>query len=92
VPLGSFHGSTYDEISMALHPGDVFVFCSDGVSEAMNVNGEEFGASRLLAVVERTRQLAPRAIVDEIFRSVEAFREGAPPNDDMTAVVVKITG
>jgi sigma-B regulation protein RsbU (phosphoserine phosphatase) len=90
VPLGSFHGSTYDEISMALHTNDVFVFCSDGVFEAMNVNGEEFGASRLLAVVEKGRQLAPRALVDEIFRSVEAFRQGAPPNDDMTAVAIKI--
>jgi sigma-B regulation protein RsbU (phosphoserine phosphatase) len=90
VPLGSFHGSTYDEISMALHTGDVFVFCSDGVFEAMNVNGEEFGADRLLAIVERTRQLAPRAMVDEIFRSVESFRDGAAPNDDMTAVAVKI--
>ncbi len=92
VPLGSFHGTTYDEISMALHAGDVFVFCSDGVSEAMNVNGEEFGAERLIAVVERTRQLTPRAIVDEIFQSVESYRDGAAPNDDMTAVAVKITG
>jgi len=92
VPLGSFLGSTYDEISMALHAGDLFVFCSDGVFEAMNVNGEEFGAPRLLAVVERVRQLAPRAIVDEIFAAVEAFREGAAPNDDMTAVTVKMIG
>jgi sigma-B regulation protein RsbU (phosphoserine phosphatase) len=92
VPLGSFYGSTYDEISMALHAGDLFVFCSDGVFEAMNVNGEEFGASRLIGVVERVRQLTPRAIVDEIFTAVEAFREGAAPNDDMTAVVVKMTG
>jgi len=92
VPLGSFLGSTYDEISMALHAGDLFVFCSDGVFEAMNVNGEEFGAPRLLAVVERARQLAPRAIVDEIFAAVETFRDGFAPNDDMTAVVVRITG
>jgi phosphoserine phosphatase RsbU/P len=91
VPLGSFPGSTYDEISMALHAGDLFVFCSDGVFEAMNVNGEEFGAVRLLAVVERARQLAPRAIVDEIFAAVEVFREGAAPNDDMTAVAVRIS-
>ena len=91
VPLGSFHGSTYDEISLTLHSGDLFVFCSDGVFEAMNINSEEFGGARLLAVVERTRQLPPRAIVDEIFTAVEAFRQGAAPNDDMTAVVVKIT-
>ena len=91
VPLGSFPGSAYDEITYALHPGDLFVFCSDGVSEAMNVIGEEFGSARLIGVIERARQLAPRAIVEEIFAAVEAFREGFPPNDDMTAVVVRIT-
>ena len=86
VPLGSFQGSTYDELTYALHPGDLFVFCSDGVSEAMNVNGEEFGSARLIEVVQQSRELAPRALVDAIFDAVETFREGFPPNDDMTAV------
>jgi sigma-B regulation protein RsbU (phosphoserine phosphatase) len=92
VPLGAFQGSTYDELTYALHTGDLFVFCSDGVYEAMNVNGDEFGAERLLAVVEQSRGLAPRAAVDAVFDAVEAFREGFPPNDDMTAVAVKIVG
>src|SRR4030095_7010310 len=51
VPLGSFSGSTYDEIIFALHPGDLFVFCTDGVCEAMNAEGEEFTAARLVDVV-----------------------------------------
>ena len=92
VPLGSFQGSSYDEITYALHTGDLFVFCSDGVSEAMNVNGEEFGSARLIEIVERSRELAPRVLVDAIFDAVETFREGFPPNDDMTAVAVRITG
>ena len=91
VPLGSFQGSTYDEISVALHPGDLFVFCSDGVFEAMNVNGDEFGAARLLNVVETLREKPPREVVEAIFSAVDVFRAGAPPNDDMTAVAVKIT-
>jgi sigma-B regulation protein RsbU (phosphoserine phosphatase) len=91
VPLGSFQGSTYDELTFALHAGDVFVFCSDGIFEAMRVNGEEFGAGRLVDVVRRSRELAPAAIVNAIFDAVEDFREGAPPNDDMTAVAVRIT-
>jgi sigma-B regulation protein RsbU (phosphoserine phosphatase) len=92
VPLGSFAGSVYDELTYALHTGDLFVFCSDGVSEAMNVNGEEFGSARVIEIVETSRDLAPRALVDAIFDAVEAFREGYPPNDDMTAVAVKIIG
>jgi sigma-B regulation protein RsbU (phosphoserine phosphatase) len=90
VPLGSFQGSTYDELTFALHAGDLFVFCSDGVFEAMNVTGEEFGAARLLSIVEQRRDLAPRAVVDAVFDAVETFREGALPNDDMTAVAVRI--
>ena len=91
VPLGSFQGSSYDELTYALHPGDLFVFCSDGISEAMNVNGEEFGAARLIEVIETFRELPPRPVVDAIFAAVEGFRHGAPPNDDMTAVAVRIT-
>jgi sigma-B regulation protein RsbU (phosphoserine phosphatase) len=91
VPLGSFQGSTYDELTYALHPGDLFVFCSDGVFEAMNVDGEEFGAARLIEVVETFRELPPRPVVDAIFAAVEGFRHGAPPNDDMTAVAVRIS-
>ena len=40
VPLGSFAGSTYDEVTFALHPGEVYVFCTDGVFEAMNARGQ----------------------------------------------------
>jgi phosphoserine phosphatase RsbU/P len=92
VPLGSFQGSTYDELTYALHAGDLFVFCSDGVYEAMNYNSEEFGAARLIETIERSRDAAPRAVVDAIFEAVETFRDGFAPNDDMTAVAVKITG
>jgi sigma-B regulation protein RsbU (phosphoserine phosphatase) len=90
VPLGSFQGSTYDELTYALHTGDLFVFCSDGVFEAMNMKGEEYGAERLIEMVARSRELTPRAVVDLIFDAVETFRDGAPPNDDMTAVAVRI--
>jgi sigma-B regulation protein RsbU (phosphoserine phosphatase) len=90
VPLGSFQGSTYDELTYALHAGDLFVFCSDGVFEAMNVNGDEYGAARLIEMVAQSRELTPRAVVDAIFEAVEAFRDGFPPNDDMTAVAVRI--
>ena len=91
VPLGSFHGSTYDEVTYALHAGDVFVFCTDGVFEAMNANAEEFTAARLLEVVTRSRDLPAKGIVEDIFRAVAEWRGETPPNDDMTAVAVRIT-
>ena len=91
LPLGSFNGTMYDELTLALHKGDVFVFCSDGVSEAMNGAGQEFSSDRLIEVVARTRDLPPQKIVDSIFTAVHDWRGDTPPNDDMTAVAVKIT-
>jgi sigma-B regulation protein RsbU (phosphoserine phosphatase) len=91
VPLGSFQGSTYDEVSYALHAGDLFVFCTDGVFEAMNADGQEFTSARLLDVVREMKDQPPKAVVEAIFRAVEAWRGETPPNDDMTAVAVRIT-
>ncbi len=91
VPLGSFAGSTYDELSLALSAGDVYVFCSDGVTEAVDGLGREFGNERLLAVVESAKDKSARDIVDAIFSAVWSFRGDTPPNDDMTAVAIKIT-
>jgi len=91
VPLGSFHGSTYDEVSFALHAGDLYVFCTDGVYEAMDPNGQEFTAARLLEVVRRVHGQPPAAVVDAIVAAIDEFRGGAAPNDDMTAVAIRIT-
>ena len=90
VPLGSFAGSTYDEVSFALHPGDVFVFCTDGVFEAMDENGNEFTSRRLTDVVARARHLPAAGIVEAVVAAVAEWRGDAPPNDDMTAVAVRI--
>ena len=91
VPLGSFPGSTYDEVTFPLKPGEVYVFCTDGVFEAMNELAQEFTAARLLDVVQRSAQLPAAKIVSAIFQAVAEWRGAAPPNDDMTAVVVRIT-
>jgi sigma-B regulation protein RsbU (phosphoserine phosphatase) len=91
VPLGSFQGSTYDEATFALHAGDVLVFCTDGVFEAMNAEGQEFSAERLIEVVGASRTLPAKAIVDAVFRAVAEWRGETPQNDDMTAVAVRIT-
>jgi sigma-B regulation protein RsbU (phosphoserine phosphatase) len=92
VPLGSFYGSTYDEVSFPLQAGDVFVFCTDGVFEAMNALGQEFTAARLMDVVEKSREQPSAKIVEAIFTAVAEWRGDTPPNDDMTAVAIRITG
>lgn len=91
VPLGSFPGVRYDEVTLPLQPGDVFVFCTDGLFDALNEQGEDFGTRRLCAVVERHRHLSARAIVDAIFDEVAAFSDAHAHVDDMTALAVRIT-
>ncbi len=91
VPLGSFPGTTYDEVTCALHPGDLFVLCTDGVFEAMNGQGQEFTGSRLIEVVGALRDQPAAKVVEGIVAAVEAWRGDTPPNDDMTAVAVRIT-
>ena len=91
VPLGSFFGVTYDELTLPLALNDVFVFCSDGVFEAMNSRFEEFTADRLLDVVRKTRDRNAREIVHAIVEAVAEHRAGHPPNDDTTVVVLKLT-
>ncbi len=91
VPLGSFAGSSYDEVTFDLTAGDLFVFCTDGVHEARDSHGREFGHQRLLEVVAAHRAFASREIIDAIFEALHQFRADAAPVDDMTAVVVRIT-
>src|SRR5205809_560168 len=91
LPLGPFAGSSYEELTFDLARGDAYVFCSDGVFEANDAIGREFGAARLLQVVNEVRDKSAREVVDAIFAAVQQFRGDTPPNDDMTAVAVKIT-
>jgi sigma-B regulation protein RsbU (phosphoserine phosphatase) len=91
VPLGAFAGSTYDELVFELAPADVYVFCSDGIAEANDALGREFGVGRLLHVVGESRHKSARELVDAIFAAVQEFRGEAPLSDDMTAVALKVT-
>ncbi|MGH9173108.1 MAG: PP2C family protein-serine/threonine phosphatase, partial [Vicinamibacterales bacterium] len=92
LPLGSFAASAYDEVSIDVQAGDVFVFCSDGISETFNVSGDEFGSSRVIDTVKEHRDKPAKDIVNAVFGAMQAFRAGAPQTDDQTVVVVKIAG
>ncbi|MGE5357817.1 MAG: GAF domain-containing protein [Bacteroidales bacterium] len=91
VPLGTFAGSIYDETTFDMRLGDVFVWCTDGVFDALDSEGREFGAERLMQTIARTRNGTARDIVNGIFDAVAEFRGDTAANDDMTAVAVKLT-
>ena len=90
VPLGAFGGSKYDDFQVSLAAGDIFVLCSDGIFEAFDESGKEFGAERVIDVIERTHDKTSKEIVNEVFSAVQQFCGDAPQSDDRTVVVVKI--
>jgi sigma-B regulation protein RsbU (phosphoserine phosphatase) len=91
VPLGTFPGTTYEELTFELKAGDLYVFCTDGIYESEDALGHEFGAARLIKVIDSLADQPAQKIVDGIFAAVGAFRASRAPADDMTGVVVRIT-
>jgi serine phosphatase RsbU (regulator of sigma subunit) len=89
LPLGLLPMATYDEDQLALGPGDIFVAYSDGVSEALNPQDEEFGLERLQEVVADNRHHNAAALRDKIEGALSQWADGTPANDDITIVIVK---
>jgi sigma-B regulation protein RsbU (phosphoserine phosphatase) len=90
--VGLLEFAPYDQETVRLEPGDTIVIFSDGVSEALNSNGDEFGDDRLQAVVEPARKLPASEIVDRLVAAVREFTRGAPQSDDITAMAVRYLG
>jgi len=89
LPLGIMTNADFREGRTKLHPGDVLVIYSDGVSEAVNPGGEEFGPTRLYEVVARNLDSSAAGIRDRIEAALTKFCQGEPAADDITLVIVK---
>ena len=89
LPLGIMGDAEFREGRTQLRPGDVLVIYSDGVSEAVNPNGEEFGPTRLYEVVARNLDASAGGIRDRIESALTKFCQGTPAADDITLVIVK---
>jgi phosphoserine phosphatase RsbU/P len=89
LPLGIMANADFREGKTRLHPGDVLVIYSDGVSEAVNPKGEEFGPTRLYEVVARNLDASAAGIRDRIESALTKFCQGTPAADDITLVICK---
>jgi phosphoserine phosphatase RsbU/P len=90
LPLGLFGDARYDELSIEAAAGDVFVFYTDGISDARNRAGGSFGDERIEQIVAAHFGDSTEGIVNAIFTAVAAYSEGVSAFDDETVVVVKI--
>jgi sigma-B regulation protein RsbU (phosphoserine phosphatase) len=73
-----------------LQPEDLLVLYTDGVTEATAPNDELFGTDRLVKAIEQWRDASPRAVIQGIRQTVEAFTVDRPLSDDTTLVVCRI--
>jgi sigma-B regulation protein RsbU (phosphoserine phosphatase) len=89
LPLGIDGDYAYREVSTQMKPGDVLVFFTDGVVEAMNEGGELFGFERLRELLVLGSARRPRTVTRQIVRAVRAFTGGTPQSDDITLVVLR---
>jgi hypothetical protein len=87
--LGLLPTARFEQGAVPFEPGDVLVLYSDGLVEAANGPGEEFGADRLAAVVGRCLDKTADQIRDHILESVGAFTGQAPLSDDRTLLVIR---
>lgn len=91
--VGAFENVAYEEESTRLEPGDTLVLFSDGVSDAENPKGEQFGEDRLRAVLSvGASRLTPEGVLDRVLRATREFAEDQPPADDITVLVVRYFG
>jgi len=86
--LGLFEDATYEQGETAFRPGDALLLYSDGLSEAADTRGEQFGEERLQVAFEGCQGIAPGEVIPRLYDAIGAFRGSAGQGDDMTAVIV----
>ncbi|HYS27462.1 MAG TPA: SpoIIE family protein phosphatase [Vicinamibacterales bacterium] len=89
--VGLFPYASYQQEDLRLAAGDALAIFSDGVSEALNGSGEEYGEARIQDAVAPNWLEPSDAVLQALLESVRGFAQGAPQNDDVTALIVRYT-
>jgi sigma-B regulation protein RsbU (phosphoserine phosphatase) len=89
VPLGMFEHSRYYEHYLKIKPGQTFILYTDGVTEAKNEAGEEYGRKRLTECVLKGKDLSARKMIDFIRNDMIEFSGSNGVDDDVTLFIIK---
>jgi phosphoserine phosphatase RsbU/P len=90
LPIGIHADAPYQSGSVVLAPGDWLVIFTDGVVEAMNTRGDEYGEQRLLAAIAAGASATPTEMMTRIMADLDAFVGNTPQHDDVTCLLVKV--
>jgi sigma-B regulation protein RsbU (phosphoserine phosphatase) len=91
VIMGEFDTIDLEEREVEIHPGDLILLYTDGVTDTINEQQEAFGEKRLKAILTADGNNSVEALLDSILQSLEEFRGNANPEDDITIVVARRT-
>jgi sigma-B regulation protein RsbU (phosphoserine phosphatase) len=89
LPLGIMLDNAYDAGTVVICPGDMLVIFTDGLIEALNAAGEEYGEGRLLANILANRRCDAKETIARITRVLESFVGMAPQHDDITCLIAR---
>lgn len=90
LALGLTRAAHYASGEVRLEAGDLIAVCTDGVTEARNPAGEEFGEERWAVAVAEAAGLSPERIVSHVLHAVDTFAAGAEQHDDLTIILLKV--
>lgn len=91
LPPGLFEGATYEQYSTQLTSGDVLLFCSDGVTDARNPQGDDFSEEQLLQVCCENYKEGLEVLLDRVFRAVDDFAASERQHDDITIAALHVS-
>ncbi len=89
-PLGIVDFAEYEETKLQLESGDLLIFYTDGVVEAMNKKEEMYGFERFLEVIKENRGLDAEVFLQKLIDDINSFVGKAEQHDDLTIVVIKV--
>jgi len=87
--LGLFTVERYECETVQLKPDDLVVVYSDGVTEATNVGGDEFGRERLVEAITAGHGMKPESLLERVLDAVRTFSRDAPQSDDITVLILR---
>lgn len=88
MALGVYASNKLSDHVLSIEAGDWLIFYTDGVTESFSPAGETFGEQRLRAILAQAPKSSPAVFLEFIREQLTAFREGTPPSDDLTLVVL----
>jgi sigma-B regulation protein RsbU (phosphoserine phosphatase) len=88
TPLGMLPGAAYTECGLVLQPGDMLMAYSDGLTEASDARGEEFGMERVEKLLPQLKDLPPERIGGRVLDEVDRFLGDARAGDDLSLIII----